>query len=179
MRGILTQSLVCLSLGCMSSLVLSADLSFSRTDLTDVVPGEDLWQNSYTFTGGLEAFGGLTLIFSSAQYGMLDVPMAPAELSALSFQPDAGLGFDGLVTFTALANQSTGYIANFVVTYVKLGSLSDSHPFEVFDGGFNIVSNGVANMALVPEPASALLLGGGALALLALRRRHRPTTPAL
>ena len=179
MRGFLKKSLICLSLGCLSAIAMSGDMTFVRTDLADVNPGEDLWQNNYMFTGALEAFGGVTLTFSSSQYGMLDVPMAPAELSALSFQPDAGLGFDGLVTFTALADQAAGYTANFIVTYVKLGSLSDSHPFEVFDGGFNIVSSGVANMAPVPEPASALLLGGGALALLAMRRRYRPTTPAL
>ena len=51
----------------------------------------------------------------------------------------------------------------------------------IFDGGFNVVSDGTATLAAVPEPASALMLGGGALVLLALRgHRNRPAVaPAL
>lgn len=147
-------------------------LTFTRADVADVMPGEDLWQSTYTFAGSLEAFGGLNLMYGSTTYGTLDVMSVAPELTALVTQPDTGLGADGLITLTAASGQPLTYTTSFAVTYVKLAPLGDSHPYEIFDGNFNVVGGGSATlMSAVPEPTSAALLLGGTL-WLAMRRRR-------
>ena len=173
MRWSCSKALLCLTMGMAAVAANAGGLTFTQSDIADVMPGEDLWQNTYSFTGALEAFGGLTLIYSPAAYGTLDVPSAPPELSGLTTQPDVGLGTDGLVTLTSSAIQPSSYTASFVVSYVKLGALGNSHPYEVFDGNFNVVGGGTATLAAVPEPASALTLGAGVLLLAWRRRRAR------
>lgn len=177
MRWSCSKALLCLTMGISAVTANAGGLTFTRSDIADVVSGEDLWQNTYSFTGALEAFGGLTLIYSPASYGTLDIPSVPVELSALATQPDVVLGTDGLVTFTSSAAQPASYATSFVVSYVKLGVLGNSHPYEVFDANFNVVGGGMATLAAVPEPASALTLGAGVL-LLALRRRRARQLPA-
>ena len=171
MRWSCSKALLCLTMGIAAVTANAGGLTFTRSDIVDMVPGEDLWQNTYSFTGALEAFGGLTLTYSPSTYGRLDVPSAAAELSVLTTQPDVALGTDGLVTLTSMTDQPASYLASFVVSYVQLGPLGNSHPYEVFDGSFNVVGGGMATLAAVPEPASALTLGAGVL-LLAVRRRR-------
>lgn len=165
--------LVGLGLWAGSNLAFAAStLTYQSTDLADVVVGEDLWQNVYTFAGALEEFGGLTVHFDSALHANLDVTVVPLELSAVASQPDPLLGVEGLVGLTALSAQPPTYTANFTVAFVSTGAVPKTQPYEVFAADFSILEPGTAIQTPVPEPASALMLGLGSLALLALRRRH-------
>lgn len=178
MLNVMRGALLCAALVAAGSASHASSVTFTRADIADLGPGEDLWQNTYTFSGALESFGGLNLIFSQAEYGTLSVSGFSPDLSALITQPDTGLGTDGLVTLTALSDQLPSYTTSFVVTYVRLGNLSDSHPYEVFDGNFNIVDSGNAVIAtVVSEPSDlTLLMIGGAVLAGRLRRsaRSRP-----
>lgn len=169
--------IVLLALCSVGAAANAQSLMFTRGDIADVTPGEDLWQNTYIFAGSLEAFGGLNLLYGPSKYGTLDVLSVAPELSPLVTQPDTGLGADGLITLTAAADQPLTYTTSFAVTYVKLSSLGDSHPYEIFDSNFNVVGGGNAFLAaVVPEPSSVALLLCGAL-VLAMRRRCSAEPP--
>ena len=156
----------------------ASTLTFTRTDELDVMAGHDLWQNTYTFTGRLEQFGGLTLFFDPATHGVLDVAGAPPEFSVSVNQPDPVLPAAGLVSLTIDAGVPSTYMASFVVTYDRLGMLANGHSYEVFDANFNTVESGQARLAgVVPEPASLpLTILACAGALLATRPRSRART---
>ena len=80
MRWSCSKALLCLTMGIAAVTANAGGLTFTRSDIVDMVPGEDLWQNTYSFTGALEAFGGLTLTYSPSTYGRLDVEAAVKHL---------------------------------------------------------------------------------------------------
>lgn len=150
----------------------SSTLTYQSTDLPDVVAGQDLWQNVYTFAGALEKFGGLTVYFDYTLHANLSVTASPSELTPTLTQPDAGLTSPGVLSLATDLDQSPSYTANVTITFVSTGPVPKTQVYEIFDANFNILETGTAIQTPVPEPASALTLGLGSLALLALRRRH-------
>ena len=148
----------------------ASSLTFVRADLPDTTPGADLWQYTYTFSGALAEFGGLDLIYDQGVYAELAVDAVGPELTPSVLPPFPGE--PTLVTLTAVAAQPASYATSFAVSFVRLAALPDGHPYEIFDGSFNVVGGGVAVAAAVPEPASAALLLAGGL-LLAARTRRR------
>jgi hypothetical protein len=136
---------------------MAGSVSFSSTDIPDLIPGVDLRENRYVFSGPFDAGGGLTLSFDSGKFADLILLAYPPDLDPLVTQPDATLVADGLVTLTAQSAQTSTYVAGFVVDYRLLGASPRSQAFELFDANFNVIATGQAFS--VPEPATALLFG--------------------
>ncbi|MEO8859557.1 MAG: PEP-CTERM sorting domain-containing protein [Burkholderiaceae bacterium] len=161
---------------------MSQVLTYTRTDLPDVGTG-DAWQYSYTFSGMLENFGGINLVYSPGAYANLSIASVPPIGTdffdpATVMQPDTAAPADGLITLTSNAARSASYSTHFVVNFDKTGDLGDSHPFEVFDSSFNATSGTAMLAAAVPEPSSALMLVFGMLLVGTLyRRRLHPSAP--
>jgi hypothetical protein len=162
-------------LGLFMSGAEAASVTFSSADKPDLVPGVDLRENSYVFSGALDVGGGLTLTFDSSKFADLILSAYPPDLDPLVTQPDAALTADGLVTLTAQTAHPSGYVAGFVVEFRRLEPLPPTQTFELFDADFNIVAAGQA--LSVPEPATAVFIASGALFV--LRRSHlTPKRPA-
>lgn len=167
----LRAAMVGLALSVGLGVATSATVTVAGVDLTDLVSGQDLRENTYTFAGALDAGGGFTLLFDPARFADLNVVTSPGGLDLLLTQPDPGFPADGLVTLTAQSAQPGSYVASIVVDFVMLsGSPTAPQHFEVFDANFDIVGSGESRAPVIPglpEPSSIALV---AVAGLALRR---------
>lgn len=77
-------------------------------DVTTSDLGSGIWQYSYLLElEAGEAFSqndGLSIFFDYNQFGTLSNPTAPSGWDAITLQPDAGNGLDGLFDVLALVN---------------------------------------------------------------------------
>ena len=155
----------------------ATSLTYTRTDLPDTVVGQDAWRHTYTFSGALDPFHGLTLIYDHTRFADLQLGSVDAVLSELVIQPDTGLAADGLVELTAMSALAPSFSTQFDLDFVRTGALADHHPYEVFDDGFNVIASGNATLAPIPEPSVAALMVSG-IVLVAAWRRRSATPPS-
>ena len=151
-------------------------INYTATDLTDVNPGEDLWQYSYIVSDNtFAADTGFTIYFDLGLYDFLDpAPTAPnADWDVLTWDPDPSLPDDGAYDAYALVdNASLADIFN--VSFVWIGGTSGpgSQFFEVYDGlTWSVLEDGATTP--VPEPATMLLLVTGLAGLVGSGMRKK------
>ena len=168
-------------------LMLSASTSYgitityTATNLTDTISGEDLWQYDYQVSGSFLAGQSFNLLYNPALYQNLQDPPTVADTASwfpFVVQPDTGLPADGFFNSSALTDL-TATAANFSLQFVWLGNgQPGSQPLEFLDDSFSVVSTGNTQEAgsnhNVPEPGIFLLVASG----LALLRRSRLMTVA-
>jgi hypothetical protein len=165
-----SHGLVVFALSLFVDMTMAASVTFSSIDIPDLVPGVDLRENRYVFSGALDAGGGLTLSFNPGNFADLSLFAYPPDLDLLVTQPDSTLVADGLVTLTAQSAHPSAYVAGFVVDYRQLAASPPGQAFELFDADFNVIATGQA--LSVPEPATALLIGW--TGFFVLRRARMP-----
>lgn len=145
---------------------------YEATDLSDITPGEDLWQytywlSDYTFNTGY----GFTIYFDYQLYSNLEdpPPAVNSDWDLIVWQPDPFLPDDGAYDAMALVNNAS--LADpFTVRFVWLGSGTPGDQyFEVYDLSFNTVASG--QTAPVPEPATFLFLTSGLLGIASIKRK--------
>ncbi len=159
----------------------AAGVSYTVTDLADVSAGQDLWRYSYRMNGPLPAFGAFNLLFSSSKYSDLSVGAFSAGLSPLVTQPDAGLGWDGMLTLTTFSELLAGNVESVELDFVWTGTgMPADQAYEVLDDAFNAIGTGKTSPLAtppqgVPEPGVLSLITLGLLSLPVLRRRRSAT----
>jgi hypothetical protein len=163
-----------LALGGHAPGASAVDITFSRTDLVDATPGEDLWRYDYMLDAFPFATGhGFSVLFDPALYASLESP-PPAvsdQWDAISLQPDTGLPDPGRYDAQALVDEPT-FLGIFSVSFVFRGTgAPGAQPFEIYDPEFQLIQTGVT----VPEPSTFLLIASGLLVLLLRREARRPT----
>lgn len=162
----------------LASFHATAGVSYTATDLADVSAGQDLWRYSYRVNGPLPAFGAFNLLFSSSKYSDLSVGAFSAGLSPLVTQPDAGLGWDGMLTLTTFSDLIPASIESVELDFVWLGTgMPADQAYEVVDDAFNVIGTGKTSPLAtppqgVPEPGVLSLITLGLLSLPVLRRRR-------
>ena len=143
--------------------------------------GDDLADASYliapaAFLGNLSAFDGGQMSFDHIAIDLDGFPIAGAGGEVTIFSGAQSATADlltpslswqtGSVPLTAAAwgvSQATwtGILANVTAIYI------------VIDSTFGVGTDGFDNFTIVPEPATALLLGGGIAGVALFRRRRR------
>jgi len=162
-----------------ASAVTAATVSYSTTDLDDVVIGQDRWRYHYTIAAPLPAFNYVNLLFDPSLYAHLVVHGSTPDLSVFETQPDTFLPADGQVTVMALADILGTTTETVDLDFVWLGAGQPAgQSYELLDDFFNNVSPAplqthLAGSQSLPVPGSLSLLALGLLALPALRRRPR------
>ncbi len=161
-----------LTLGTVA-LASATAISYTVTDLSDINPGEDLWQYSYSVSDNtFAADTGFTVYFDLGLYDFLD-PLPPApntDWDVLTWNPDSSLPDDGAYDAYALVDDAS--LADmFNVSFVWLGAGTGpgSQYFEVYDGlTWSVLEDGFTSpgVAPVPEPATMFLFGTGLAGLI-------------
>jgi hypothetical protein len=162
-------------------LLDGATITYERTDVADLNPGEDLWRYAFTVEGhNFEENQGFSIYFDAALFANLEDP--PAQVPGwdiLSLQPDPLLPSAGVYDALALMNGAS-LAAPFNVTLTWLGG-SAAPGSLLFDivrynptGNAILIESGQAtnssSPAPVPEPSTLLLVASGITVAL---RRHR------
>lgn len=149
-------------------------VTYVATDIADTNLGEDLWSYDYLITGPLDSFQSVNLLFASDAYAGISVKSFAPDLSPTVTDPVPGLGADGQVNVTMLANLPTDSTAGLSVQFVWTGGgVPAAQAFELLDDQFNVMTTGVTSA--VPEVSTAALLLGGLMllpAVLGHRKRH-------
>jgi hypothetical protein len=147
-------------------------VTYFPRDVADAVPGEDRWEYAFRIDD-FAPYGagyGFTVRFEPDLYAALDPdPQSPPQWDAITAEPDANLGDDGLYDAGALVDAPSA-AAVFHVSFVWLGTGTPGpQSFDVRepDPSFEVVESGTT---VLPEPAG-ISLGMGALATLAATRR--------
>jgi hypothetical protein len=162
-----------------ASAVTAATVSYSTTDLVDVVIGQDRWRYHYTIAAPLPAFNYVNLLFDPSLYANLVVHGSTPDLSVFETQPDTFLPADGQVTVMALTDILGATTETVDLDFVWLGAgQPGGQSYELLDDFFNDVSPSplqthLAGSQSLPVPGSLSLLALGLLALPALRLRPR------
>jgi len=172
-----TLALAVVLLVCLCSISLAATMSriwYSADDL-----GAGRWQYDYevvniSLTSPIEEF---TIWFGYGAYDNLVIETADplaSDWSEVVWQPEPVVLDDGGYDAKALgagikADPLDNTVSGFAVSFDWLG-LGEPGPqfYEIIDSEFVTVDSGMTK--LIPEPATLLLLGLGALALLRKRR---------
>lgn len=156
-----------------ASATWAQDIRYSAIDLTDLTPGQDLWQMDYTVAGPLGEWVSLNLLFAAANYGSINVIRATDALWVTPL--DSILSLDGQATITATQALNAVDTGTVSLSFVWTGAgAPGSQPFEVLSESFSVIGNG--STTPVPEPATAwLLLAGVGVVGVALRCRQTTT----
>ena len=151
-------------------------ITFVATDLTDVNPGENLWQYDYTVSGRnflqSEFFDIYfdPLLFASLTAG--PAPNSDWDVTILQQPNPVNIPPFDVGIFDAFALQNIPSLTgSFSVRFVFLGAGSPgSQPFEVFDASASLIESSSTSPAVqeIPEPSTTIFL---ALALAAVFRR--------
>ena len=135
-------------------------ITYTATDLADVVVGEDLWQSSYTLSGFVfQANQGFTIYSAYNLYKNLSAASVHPDWDLLVIQPDTGIPADGFYDNLALVNGAS-LSAPFILDFVWLGlGTPGAQAFQIYDltGGFQILNSGTTQSAAVPESGGWLL----------------------
>lgn len=164
----------------VTSVTNATVINYTATDLADTGAG-DLWEYTYKVSDHIFAADtGFTIYFDLGLYDFLDpAPVQPnSEWDVLTWNPDPALPDDGAYDAYALT-QNASLADTFTVRFDWLGGAAgpSEQYFDVYDSTFATLesSTTVANVAPVPEPASAFLLGTGLATLAGWHRRKRKT----
>jgi hypothetical protein len=166
---------------CQSASAIT--ITYQAFDLIDSVPGQDLWQYSYSVSDhSFASATGFSIYFDFSSYAQLESPppSVNAEWDALTIQPDPGLPGDGI--YDALALVDNAYLSDpFTVEFIWLGSGEPgAQYFEIYDTNFStmlsgttqlLVTAGGAGQTQVPEPPVSVLLAAGLLSWMVARRK--------
>jgi len=153
-------------------------ITYTATNLADLVVGEDLWRYDYVIGGPLGTFESVNIFFDATSYGELSGETAGSPLTALT--TPSFMGSDGYLTLTADTAMAAGDSAVASVDFVWLlpTRAPGAQSFEHLDENFNVVGNGATSAVAdpdppgtVPEPSSALLVLSGLLLAGGLRAR--------
>lgn len=154
-------------------------ISYTATDLTDINPGEDLWQYSYSVSDNtFAADTGFTVYFDFDLYDFLDpLPTAPnADWDVLTWDPDSSIPDDGAYDAYALVDNASLDMFTVSFTWLGGGAGPGSQYFEVYDGlTWSILEDGFTSSgaAPIPEPATMLLFGTGLVGLIGFGIRKK------
>ena len=147
-------------------------------NLTDVVPGQDLWQGSYRLSLGTFATNeGFTVLFDPSKYANLSTPLLPTPpgWDVLTVQPDVALSAPGFLDGLALINNPPILNQPFHLNFVWKGpGVPDTQPFQTYslNGGFQITGAGITMN--IPEPGT-VGWGIGSFGVLLASRFRRVT----
>ena len=152
-------------------------LRYTATDLSDVVPGQDLWRYSYFISGfNFQANQGFSIYFNHLSYGNLQNarPSLDPGWNMVAVQPDVLLQVPGYLDGLARVN-GPAYTGPFQVDFIWLGlGVPGAQPFEIYDANFQTLFSGVSE---VPEPGSGWLVVVGSLLLLGFRAKRGRKRP--
>lgn len=154
-------------------------ISYTATDLTDVVSGEDLWEYSYSVSENtFDTDYGFTIYFDLGLYDFLDpAPAAPnVDWDVISWDPDPFLPDGG--GYDALARTDNASLADlFTISFVWLGGAGGpgAQAFDVYDPSWQTIESGSTTSAAapVPEPATMLLFATGLAGLAGYRKKFK------
>ena len=172
-----SSSLLLFSLPDAKALSINANL----TNLADAVVGQDLWNASFTLSGGVfQANEGFTIYFNPLDYSNISPPLLPVPTGwdVLAIQPDPLLNAPGFLDGLAL-NNSPSLSQPFAVNFVWRGAGDPgSQPFETYrlTGGFTITGTGqtiVGAGPVIPEPGT-IFWALGVFGFLSVPVRRRP-----
>jgi len=144
-------------------------LRYTVADLADNVPGDDLWEYSYFFSGfSFQTNQGFSVFFDSQLYRDLQNarPVGNPQWNMIAVQRDVVLNQPGYLDGQARVN-GPAFQGPFQVAFVWLGvGVPGSQPFEIYDSNFQTLFSGTS---VVPEPQSFVLAIVGGLMLLGYR----------
>jgi len=153
-------------------------LQSQATDLSDVTPGVDLWEYTYSISGfDFQTNQGFSVFFDDQLYGNLQNPRPSSspDWSVITVQPDVILHDPGFLDALALTN-SPSTVVPFQVDFVWLGQgVPGSQPFYIYDSTFTPISSG--SSVIVPEPQTWLLASCGTLVVWLARRARAVCSP--
>lgn len=143
--------------------VSAQGIRYVATNLTDVNPGQDLWEYSY-FIGGynFQTNQGFTVYFDPQLYSQLQNPRPSLSpiWNTIVVQADTVLHQPGFFDGLALVN-SPSTTSPFQVAFVWLGQgAPPEQAFEFYGNNFQTLFTGTT---VVPEPRGFILAGVGGL----------------
>ena len=161
-----------------------AGVIYTAIDLSTPDPnGGELWQYSYSFQNYVPQQNvAIEILFNPLLYSDLqDPPPSVAGWSIVTLQPDPNLPDPG--RYSALALQDNAPLTGpFTVTFAWLGQgAPGDQPVEInqFDPSGDFLATLATEVSSpVPEPATALLIGGALVAVAFYLRARLPSLAA-
>ena len=155
-------------------------INANLTNLTDTVGGQDLWNGSFTLSGGVfQANEGFTIYFEPLDYSNISTPLLPQPVGwdVLSVQPDPLLSAPGFLDGLALIN-NPALNQPFSVNFVWRGAGNPgTQNFETYKlaGGFAVTGSGRTVFPSIPEVGNGFGTGWVLVALTAFSALCRPS----